>query len=149
MPQSLSKVIVHLTFSTKNRERLIGEVIRPRLHAYLAKTMAGLGCSSLRTGGVDDHIHSLLVLNRTISQAELVEQVKTSSSKWMKLEGGVRTFGWQTGYGAFSVGQSQAEAVMRYIENQEKHHRQVSFQEEFRKFLVRYHIPYDERYVWD
>jgi REP element-mobilizing transposase RayT len=103
MPQSLSKVLVHLIFSTKHREPLIGPEIRPRLHAYIVGILDNLKSPSLQTGGVADHVHSLFLLGRTISQAELVEEVKKSSSKWMKAEGGVPGFSWQTGYGAFDV----------------------------------------------
>ena len=148
MPQSLSKVLVHLIFSTKHREPLIGLQIRPRLHAYLVGILDNLKSPSLQAGGVADHVHILFALARTISQADLVEEVKKGSSKWMKTEG-VPTFSWQAGYGAFSVGESQADTVIRYIQNQEHHHRKMTFQEEFRKFLERYKIAYDERYVWD
>jgi len=92
MPQSLSKVLVHLIFSTKHRELLIGLEIRPRLHAYLVGILDNLKSPSLRTGGVADHVHILFLLGRTISQAELVEQTKKSPSKWMKAEGGVPEF---------------------------------------------------------
>jgi len=149
MPQSLSKVLVHLIFSTKHREPLIGPEIRPRLHAYMVGILDKLKSPSLQTGGVADHVHTLFILGRTISQADLVEEVKKSSSKWMKAEGRVPGFTWQAGYGAFSIGESQADTVIRYIQNQEKHHRKVTFQEEFRKFLERYKVAYDERYVWD
>ena len=149
MPQSLSKVLVHLIFSTKHREPLIGPEIRPRLHAYMVGILDHLKSPSLQTGGVADHVHILLALSRTISQAELVEEVKKSSSKWMKAEGGEPTFSWQAGYGAFSIGESQADAVIHYIQKQEEHHRNVTFQDEFRKFLQRYKVTYDERYVWD
>src|SRR5512138_23351 len=149
MPQSLSRVLVHLIFSTKHREPLIGDEIRPRLHAYMVGILDNLKSPSLRTGGVADHVHCLVLLARTISQAELLEELKTGSSKWMKTDAGVRGFAWQTGYGAFSVGESQASDVVRYIDNQAKHHQRVSFQEEFRRFLEKYKVSYDERYVWD
>ncbi len=149
MPQSLSKVLVHLIFSTKERAPVINLEIRPRLHAYLVGILDNLKSPSLQTGGVADHVHILFALSRTISQAGLVEEVKKSSSKWMKSEGGVRGFTWQAGYGMFSIGESQADTVIRYIQDQENHHRKVTFQEEFRKFLDRYRIAYDERYVWD
>lgn len=84
-----------------------------------------------------------------MTQAQVVEEVKTSSSKWMKADGGAPRFSWQAGYGAFSIGESQVEAVVRYIQNQEDHHRTVTFQEEYRKFLERYQIAYDEKFVWD
>lgn len=149
MPQSLSRVLVHLIFSTKHREPLIGPGIRPRLHAYIVGTLDNLKSPSLQTGGVADHVHSLLLLRRTISQADLIEEVKKSSSKWMKAEGGVSGFSWQAGYGAFSIGESQADTVIHYIQNQEEHHRKVTFQDEFRQFLEKYKVAYDERYVWD
>ncbi len=149
MPQSLSKVLVHLIFSTKHREPTIPEAIRPRLYAYVVGILDNLKSPSLQTGGTRDHAHILFALGRTISQAEVVEQVKKGSSKWMKLDGGVPTFAWQAGYGAFSIGESQVETVIAYIQNQEHHHKNLTFQEEFRKFLDRYRIVYDERYVWD
>jgi hypothetical protein len=108
-----------------------------------------LKSSSLQTGGIDDHVHILFTLGRTISQAELVEEVKKSSSKWMKADGGVPGFSWQAGYGAFSIGESQADPVIRYIQTQEEHHRKVTFQEEFRMFLERYKVKFDEKYMWD
>ena len=132
MPQSLSKVLVHLIFSTKHREPLIGPEVRPRLHAYIVGILDNLKSPSLQTGGVADHVHILCLLSRTISQAELVEEVKKGSSKWMKAGGGVPGFSWQAGYGAFSIGESQADTAIHYVQNQEKHHRKVTFQEEFR-----------------
>jgi putative transposase len=149
MPQSLSKVLVHLIFSTKHREPLIGLEMCPRLHAYLVGILGNIECPSLQTGGVADHVHILFALGRTISQADVVEELKKSSSKWMKADGGVPVFSWQAGYGAFSIGESQADAVIHYIQNQQEHHRKVTFQEEFRKFLERYKVAHDERYVWD
>jgi len=149
MPQSLSKVLVHLIFSTKHREPLIAPEIRPRLHAYMVAILHNLESPSLQTGGVADHVHILFVLARTITQAEIVEEVKKSSSKWMKADGGVAAFSWQAGYGAFSIGESQADTVIRYIQEQEQHHHKMTFQDEFRRFLQRYRITYDEQYVWD
>ena len=149
MPQSLSKVLVHLIFSTQHREPTIPEAIRPRLYAYMVGILDILKSPSLQTGGTRDHTHILFALGRTISQAEVVEQVKKGSSKWMKVDGGVAAFAWQAGYGAFSIGESQVETVIAYIQNQEHHHKNLTFQEEFRRFLDRYRIVYDERYVWD
>ncbi len=149
MPQSLAKILVHLIFSTKNREPFIPPAIRPRLHGYIVGILDNLKSPSLQTGGVSDHVHILCALSRTISPAELLEEVKKSSSKWMKTDGGVPGFSWQAGYGAFSIGESQADAVIHYIQNQEEHHRKATFQDEFRKFLDRYKVAYDERYVWD
>ncbi len=104
MPQSLSSVLVHLVFSTKNREPLISRDIRPQLHGYMVGILNHLKCPSIQTGGVDDHVHILFALHRTKTIAEIVEEVKKSSSKWMKAEGRVKEFSWQSGYGAFSIG---------------------------------------------
>jgi len=149
MPQSLAKILVHLIFSTKHRAPLIGTAIRPQLHGYIVGILDNLKSPSLQTGGEADHVHILCAMHRTISIADLLEDVKKGSSKWMKSDGGVSGFAWQSGYGAFSVGESQSGLVIRYIQNQEQHHRKVSFQDEFRKFLERYKVPYDEKYVWD
>jgi putative transposase len=150
LPQSLSRVLVHLIFSTKNREPVLVPEIRTELQAYLAGVLREEQCPALQVGGVADHVHLLFGLSRTVTVAQVVEQVKTSSSKWIKPKGAAFTeFHWQAGYGAFSVSQSNAGAVARYIRNQEEHHRKVTFQEEYRRFLKRYQVGYDERYVWD
>ena len=149
MPQSLSQVMIHLVFSTKNREPFIKSVIQNRLHGYIVGILGQMKCPSIQTGGVADHVHILFVLGRTTTQAEVVEEVKKSSSKWMKADGGVPNFSWQNGYGAFSVRESHREKVIDYIKNQEEHHRTITFQEEYRKLLEKYRIPFDEKYVWD
>ncbi len=149
MPQSLSKVLIHLVFSTKNREPYIAPDVQPRLHGYIVGILNQMKCPSIQTGGVADHVHILFVLGRTTTQAAVLEGVKKSSSKWMKADGEVPEFSWQAGYGAFSIGESQVDALVQYIRNQEEHHRKATFQEEFRKFLEKYRITYDEKYVWD
>jgi REP element-mobilizing transposase RayT len=150
MPQSLSRVFVHLIFSTKNRVRILTPEIRTELFPYLSVVLNDHDCPSLRVGGVEDHIHLLFGLSRTLSIAQIVEAVKTSSSKWIKSKGAQFTnFHWQSGYGAFSVSSSQADAVIEYIMNQQEHHRVMSYQEEFRRFLERHGVEYDERYIWD
>ena len=150
MPQSLSRVLVHLIFSTKNRDPVLTPEIQAELHPYLAVVSRDNDCPSLQVGGVEDHVHLLFGLSRTRTVAQIVEAVKTSSSKWIKTKGPAFTgFHWQAGYGAFSVSQSNIAAVVLYIQNQREHHQKVTFQEEYRKFLRRYQIAYDEKYVWD
>ena len=150
MPQSLSSVLVHLIFSTKNRWPFITPKIEKELHPYMASIFRALKSPSLTIGGCDDHVHILFSLARTINIAELVEEVKTDSSKWIKTKSlDFRKFQWQRGYGAFSIGQSQVPALKRYIARQRIHHQRVTFQDEYRKFLESYGIAYDERYVWD
>ena len=150
MPQSLSRILVHLIFSTKNRVAVLTPDIQKELYPYLVVVLRENNCPALKVGGFIDHMHLFFGLSRTLSIAQVVETVKTSSSKWMKTKGAqFSQFHWQGGYGSFSVSQSEAETVIRYIENQEEHHRKMTFQEEFRKFLERYQVLYDERYVWD
>ena len=150
MAQSLSSILIHLIFSTKNREPFITEAIEAELHPYMAKIFRELKSPSLAVNGTSDHVHVLFSLGRTIAIADLVQEVKTESSKWIKTNGEhFRNFHWQRGYGAFSVSQSQVVAVKRYIARQKIHHQRVTFQEEYRKFLKSYGIEYDERYVWD
>lgn len=150
MSQSLSSILIHLIFSTKNREPLISEAIENELHPYLASIFRRLKSPSLAIGSADDHIHCLFSLSRVIKISELVEELKADSSKWIKTKGSeFRSFYWQRGYGAFSIGQSQVPDLKRYIARQRTHHQRVTFQDEYRKFLKSYCIDYDERYVWD
>ncbi len=150
MPQSLSNLTVHLVFSTKNRERWLHDDISNQLHPYLTGVLSQIDCPSIRVGGVADHVHLLFHLARTRCIAEVVETLKTSSSKWMKTLGPQQAaFHWQSGYGAFSVSQSNVRAVVDYIQRQPEHHKTMTFQEEYRRFLKRYAVSYDERYVWD
>jgi REP element-mobilizing transposase RayT len=150
MPQSLSSVLIHLIFSTKNREPFINDAVERDLHRYMAKIFRSLKSPSLTIDGTTDHIHVLFSLSRIITIADLVQEVKTDSSKWIKTQGSeFRNFHWQKGYGAFSIGQSQVPTLKRYIARQKLHHQRVTFQDEYRKFLKRYEISFDERYVWD
>jgi len=150
MSQSLSKIYVHLIFSTKHREPLLMSSVRAPLHSYLATVLNNQECPALKVGGTGDHAHCLFRLSKNLALAKAVEKVKTSSSQWLKTQAGpLHSFHWQSGYAAFSVSSSEVCSVEAYIEEQEKHHRVVSFQEEYRKFLREYGIEYDERYVWD
>lgn len=150
MPQSLSSILIHLVFSTKRREPLIVTEIESELYAYMIGIFRNHQCPSLIVGGTRDHVHSLFVLHRTVSVAEIVEEVKKSSSKWIKTQGAeFGSFQWQAGYGAFSIGQSNVPAVKRYIANQKAHHSRQEFQDEFRALLNKYEVEHDERYVWD
>ena len=150
MPQSLSKVILHIIFSTKNREPWLDADVRARMHAYLATIGRDLGGELVRIGGMADHVHIVTTLPRTLSQAQMVEQMKKASSKWIKtIDSRYRGFFWQRGYGAFSVSPSQLDAVMEYVNEQGAHHRSRTFQEEYRDLLHRHGLDFDERYVWD
>ncbi len=149
MPQSLSRVLVHLIFSTKHRVPALSTAVRPELHAYLVGILKAMDCPALQVGGAGDHVHLFFGMSRTRSTAQAVETLKTSSSKWIKTKGSFADFHWQAGYGAFSVSQSDAESVVAYIRDQETHHQKLTFQEEYRRFLACYQVAYDERYVWD
>ena len=150
MPQSLSKVILQIVFSTKNREPWLEPDVRPRMHAYLATVCRDLGAELVCVGGVADHVHIVTTLPRTVSQAEFIEQMKKTSSKWIKaLDARYRGFFWQRGYGAFSVSLSQLDTVLDYVKAQQQHHRTRTFQEEYRELLRKHGIDFDERYVWD
>ena len=119
MPQSLSSILVHLVFSTKNREPYLTKAIEKELHPYMAKIFRALMSPSVSIDGTADHVHMLFSLGRVIRIAELVEEVKTESSKWIKTKGpAFKSFHWQKGYGAFSIGQSQVQILKRYIARQ-------------------------------
>ena len=150
MPQSLSSVLIHVVFSTKNREPFISPAVEAERHPYMATIFRDHDSPSLIIDGTTDHVHMLFVLGRTITIADVVEEVKTGSSKWVKTKGlEFRNFHWQRGYGAFSIGQSNVSELKRYIRNQKQHHRRITFEDEYRVFLKRYEIGFDERYVWD
>lgn len=150
MPQSLSKVYVHITFSTKHRQNLIDDNISERLYEYLGGICKGLECNPIKVGGHKDHVHILCLLSRKIAQMKLLEEVKKRSSKWIKtIDDKYANFYWQDGYGIFSVNPAEIEIVKQYIINQAKHHKHKSFQDEYRAFLKKYNVDYDERYMWD
>jgi len=151
MAQSLSRLWTHLVFSTKNRVPfLTDKVLRAEMHAYLAEMLRTYNCETLIVGGVEDHTHSLFALPRTSAIAWVIKEVKRTSSGWIKQAWPkIAEFHWQAGYAAFSVSQSNLLDVVRYIENQEQHHKHVTFQDEYRVFLNAYGVEFDERYVWD
>jgi REP element-mobilizing transposase RayT len=151
MPQSLSKILVHTVFSTKDRYPYLRDrAIRDEMHHYLGGILSQLKCQPIVVGGVDDHVHLLCALARTSSASDMVKEVKRGSSLWIKSKGGVlQDFSWQSGFGVFSIGFSQIPDVKACITDQEEHHRRQSFQDEFRARLQRYEIEDDERYVWD
>lgn len=142
-------MVIHLVFSTKDRRPFLrSPEVRNQLHAYMAGCLQECQCDPIVINGTEDHVHVLCNLSRTLSLAKLVEELKTSSSKWIK-EQGSRDFYWQGGYGVFSVSQSNVEAVREYVASQEEHHRKTSFQDEFRAMCRKHGIAMDERYGWD
>jgi putative transposase len=151
MSQSLSNILIHVVFSTKDRVPFLRDPdIRNQMHAELGGTSKSLNCPTLIVGGVEDHIHLLARESRTVTLSEWVKELKRVTSIWIKEKSPqFETFAWQAGYGAFSVSQSQSGKVIKYIQEQETHHCKQDFKTEFREFLERHEIEYDERYVWD
>ena len=150
VPQSYSKLYSHLVFSTKGREPTITSQFQDRLYDYISGILRNKGCLLIKAGGTADHIHLLMLVARETSTSDIVRDIKTNSSKWIhETLPGTKGFAWQRGFGAFSVGHSQKDDIVRYIENQEEHHRTKTFKEEFVGFLETYEIEYDSNYLWE
>ncbi len=149
MPQSYVNLIYHIVFSTKDREPLITEAHQNRLHEYLGGIIRGQGGIALATNGMADHVHLLAKLRQDRALSEMIRDCKAHASGWMhKLFPEAKDFGWQNGYGAFTVSASQVERVRVYIANQQVHHQKHSFRDEFIKLLRANQIEFDERYLW-
>jgi putative transposase len=148
MAQSLAHILIHAIWSTKDRRPLITDGVRAGLHGYMAGILKNIESPALVINSVTDHIHVLCQLSKNLAACKLIEEVKKSSSKWMK-ENGVAAFAWQSGYGIFSVSQSNVGPVREYIQRQAEHHVQRDFKDEFREFCKRHHVMIDESYAWD
>lgn len=150
MPQFLTRIYSHLIFNTKSRSPFLDETIRPRVHAYLVTVIRDLNSPWVVVGGVADHVHILFDIGKLVAPVKFVEQVKRESSKFVKTLGNQYSkFYWQRGYGMFSVGPSDRDKAGHYVHTQEAHHRQKTFQDEYRALLKQYGIEFDEQYVWD
>ena len=150
MGQSLVKNYIHIIFSTKLRVPLIHQPVHDELYSYIGGICKEMECHPIKIGGYTDHIHILCMLSKKIALMNLLEEVKSHSSKWMKTKGKeLKNFYWQNGYGAFSVNPTEIDKVITYIDNQKEHHRKKTFQEEYRAFLMKYKVEYDEKFVWD
>ncbi len=150
MGQSLVKNYIHIIFSTKLRAPLILESIENELYSYIGGICKQLECYPVKIGGYIDHIHILCMLSKKIPLMKLLEEIKAHSSKWIKTKDDtLKKFYWQNGYGAFSVNPYEVDKVIAYIENQKEHHRKKTFQDEYRAFLKKYNVEFNEKYVWD
>ena len=150
MSQSLANIVVHLVFSTKGRRQLLRDEDRGQLHAYITGILENHDSPLIEINSVRDHIHMLFAQSKNHAPAKIVEQVKSSSSGWIKEQHACYSdFAWQTGYGEFSVSPMHVEAVREYILNQPEHHRQEDFQTEYRRCCEKNGKPMDERYAWD
>jgi REP element-mobilizing transposase RayT len=150
MPQSLACLHVHYVFSTKDRSAFLHDDLREELHAYMATVLHNLECHPVIINSVPDHIHLLVGLSRIISASDAVKDVKTASSRWIKArKPGMHSFAWQNGYAVFAVSASKVKDAREYIANQAEHHKVQSFQDEYRAFLDKHGVPFEEKYVWD
>jgi len=149
MPHTFTNLLYHIIFSTKDRVPYISSEIRADLHAYLGGIVRELGGVAVAVGGIEDHVHLLLRLPAELGISECLRVIKTNSSRWLHQKWPTqRRFAWQIGYGAFTVSASSQAAVVRYIQNQEQHHRKISFRDEFIAFLRKQSIEFDEQYLW-
>jgi putative transposase len=150
MPQSLVHNYMHITFSTKDRYPFIDKNISEQLYSYIGGICKNLECNPIIIGGHKDHIHILCLLSRKIALMKLIEELKSHSSKWIKTKNmKYQNFYWQRGYGGFSVNPTEIGIVEKYILEQDNHHIKKTFQDEYRTFLNKYKIKYDEKYIWD
>lgn len=148
MAQTLTDLLTHITFSTKERMPSIPEQLRKELHAYVGGIVRKMGGRVLMVNGVSDHIHILVQVPPSIGISDMVRTIKTNSPRWIRERSRNKGFAWQAGYGAFSVSRSNAAAVIKYIADQERHHGHGTFENEFITFLKRHQIDYDEQYIW-
>ncbi|MBL9123763.1 MAG: IS200/IS605 family transposase [Planctomycetaceae bacterium] len=149
MPQSFGSLHCHIVFSTKHREAWIKPDVQPRLFEYIGGILRNHSSPLVAAGGMQDHVHLLVSLARDSTVADAVRVVKSNSSRWLQETVRLKGFHWQDGYGAFAVSYSNLEQVKSYLANQEQHHRGQSYQDEFREFLRRHNLAWDEEYVWD
>ena len=149
MANTYTKLIYHLVFSTKERLPLITPELREPLFNYIGGIIRKHRGVLMSAGGIEDHVHLLVNLRASLSVSEHLQEIKGGSSRWINDNNRADRFAWQTGYGAFTVSESQVPAVRRYIESQEEHHREMTFKEEFLALLERHGIEYDEKYLWD
>ncbi len=150
MSQSLADIVLHLVFSTKDRHPWIHSSIEEELFMYISGLSKQLNCPVIKINGMEDHIHILLHLGKTISFSDLISELKSNSSRWIKAQGKeYDQFYWQRGYGIFSVSRPNIETAAAYISRQKEHHKTISFKDEFLSMLKRSQMTYDETYLWD
>lgn len=144
---SYTNLLYHIVYATKERAPLITNLLRPRLHEYLGGIVHGLHAVPIEINGMADHVHLLVRLGPVLSVSEFLSKLKSNSSGWAKRQTAGR-FAWQARYGAFTVSESQVDYVREYIRNQEKHHRKMSFEEEFKALLRSHGIDFDAAHLW-
>ncbi len=150
MAQSLSRILLHLVYSTYQRAPSISPQFQPRLYEYLGGVLEQNESRAIAIGGMPDHVHIFFLATRNRSVADIVRNLKVSSTVWLKShDDAFADFRWQAGYGVFSVGESQSGTVAEYVRNQAQHHQKRGFQEELLALLKKYKVEYDERFLWD
>jgi REP element-mobilizing transposase RayT len=147
MSDTFSNLSVHVVFSTRDRIPMMTRVVRKRIFQYIGGVVNGLGGTVIAIGGTPDHAHLVARLPTNMCVADFVRKIKANSSKWINEQVVDAKFGWQRGYGAFSISQSVVSSVAKYVRNQERHHRLRSFEDEFRMLLIRHGISFDERHL--
>lgn len=149
MSQSLSKLYVHLIFHVKNNLCLIRQEDENELYAYIGGVIKLSKSIPIKINGTSDHLHVLCIMSKNISLADLIEDIKGNSSRWIKTKNiHYQNFSWQGGYAGYSVSQSKVEVVNQYITNQKEHHKHQTFKEEYLQFLIENGIEYNEEYLW-
>ncbi|HET7711081.1 MAG TPA: IS200/IS605 family transposase [Thermoanaerobaculia bacterium] len=148
MPSTHLSLHYHIVFSTKDRFPFIHADVRERIHQYLGGIVRGLEGVPLEIGGTTDHVHLVVGLSAKKALADVLRELKGDSSRWIHSELRLLKFAWQEGYGAFTVSRSNLPAVCEYVRHQEDHHKKRSFQDEYREFLAKHDIEFDERYLW-
>ncbi len=150
MASTLTKILLHITFSTKDRAPLLPASIESDLYAYIGGICRRMNSPLLAMGGTANHVHMMVSLGKIASLADLMLNVKRDSSKWIKgKDAALHEFGWQDGYFGFSIGESGVKALRTYIAGQKEHHKEIDFKDEVRTLLRKYRMEWDERYVWD
>ena len=149
MADSYTSLFYHFVFSTKNRANFIRADIEERIWAYIGGVARKHKMAAIQIGGIEDHVHVLVLAPTTIAPFEIAKYLKGDSSKWIKEEfADLQAFAWQDGYGAFTVSKSNIPAVVEYIQSQRVHHQKKSFQEEYLEFLQKHGVEYNEKYLW-
>ncbi|MGB7925701.1 MAG: IS200/IS605 family transposase [Pyrinomonadaceae bacterium] len=149
MANTYSSLCYHVIFSTKNRDAFIKREIEDRVWAYIGGVARKHNMMALQVGGIEDHVHALVIAPPVYSPSQIAQFLKGESSKWIHEEfPPLRGFAWQDGYGAFTVSKSHIPDAIDYIKNQREHHRQRSFEEEYLSFLKKHGVKYDDRYLW-
>ena len=149
MGHTFSNLLVHIVFSVKERKNYIYKEISELLYAYIAGIVKNENCQIIAIGGRENHIHIFMRIHPSICISEIARKLKSNSSKWLKEEKGLNLFSWQPGYACFSVSESRKESVIKYIKNQEAHHRRTCYADELKEFLRKHNINFDEQYYLD